>query len=75
MLAEMRKFGVDVAAVCKCAHYKHGVVPAYSIECNCSKPKPGIILKALHELDINPERSVMVRDKSSDKSAADMTDF
>jgi len=71
MLAEMRKFGVDVAAVYKCPHYLHGVVPTYSIDCNCRKPKPGMILKALHELDINPDRSVMIGDKLSDKLAAD----
>lgn len=37
--------------------------------CSCRKPKPGMLLKAAHELAIDLERSFMVGDRSGDVAA------
>lgn len=38
--------------------------------CNCRKPKPGMLLQAQQEHLINMERSLMIGDKKSDMQAA-----
>ncbi|PZO89591.1 MAG: D,D-heptose 1,7-bisphosphate phosphatase [Sphingomonas sanxanigenens] len=38
--------------------------------CSCRKPKPGMILRAASEYDIDLDRSAMVGDKTSDIDAA-----
>ena len=37
--------------------------------CECRKPKPGMLLKAARELDIDLSRSIMIGDKASDIEA------
>ena len=41
-----------------------------SDNCNCRKPKPGMLLKAQKEYNINMERSIMIGDKKRDIQAA-----
>lgn len=38
--------------------------------CVCRKPKPGLILKAAHELDIDLRQSYLIGDRKSDIEAA-----
>ncbi len=47
--------GVQLNGFYYCPHDKQGTVPAYSIECNCRKPKPGMLLQASadHSIDLN----------------------
>jgi D-glycero-D-manno-heptose 1,7-bisphosphate phosphatase len=42
---------------------------APSEDCACRKPKPGLLLRAVEELDLDPGRSVMIGDKLSDEEA------
>lgn len=49
-----------------CPHHPQGTVPAYTQECNCRKPKPGMILAACEQWHINPQASLMVGDKPRD---------
>jgi len=39
--------------------------------CLCRKPKPGMLLKALSEFDIDPKKSVLIGDKQSDVLAGE----
>jgi D-glycero-D-manno-heptose 1,7-bisphosphate phosphatase len=39
-------------------------------ECECRKPAPGMVLRALSEWDLRPERCVLIGDKTSDMEAA-----
>lgn len=41
-----------------------------SDNCNCRKPKPGMLLQAQKEHNINMERSIMIGDKKRDIQAA-----
>jgi D,D-heptose 1,7-bisphosphate phosphatase len=52
-----------------CPHHPAGKVPEYSIACNCRKPEPGMLLKAIEELNIDPEKSWMVGDILNDIEA------
>lgn len=49
-------------------HPVHGIGP-YKVDSEDRKPKPGMILKALRELAIDPARSVLIGDRISDMEA------
>lgn len=49
-------------------HPEHGI-GQYKKNTDCRKPKPGMILQAIHEFDIDPNYSILVGDKCSDVEA------
>lgn len=49
-------------------HPVHGIGP-YKVDSEDRKPKPGMILKALRELAIDPARSVLIGDRLTDIEA------
>ncbi len=49
-----------------CPHEPHAPVAAYSRECDCRKPRPGLVRQAARELDLDVGRSVVIGDKWSD---------
>lgn len=49
-----------------CPHYAKGIVPEYSIDCDCRKPKTGLIEKACSEFDVDMENSYVIGDRYSD---------
>mgnify|MGYP001346896760 FL=1 len=70
MCNELSRHGVSIAGVYFCPHLPEAALPQYRKTCDCRKPKPGLIHRALEELDIDLTRSVMVGDKNSDMQAA-----
>ena len=59
--------GAHLDALYYCPHLETGKVPAFSIVCECRKPKPGLVKKAFEENpDLDPARSYVVGDKASD---------
>ncbi len=70
MCNELSRHGVSIAGVYFCPHLPEAALPQYRKTCDCRKPKPGLIHRALEELDIDLTRSAMVGDKSSDMQAA-----
>ncbi len=56
---------IHVDGVYYCPHH-----PDISGECNCRKPKPGMLLKAAEDLNIDLEHSVLVGDSERDIHAA-----
>lgn len=52
-----------------CPHHPSGTVTGLAIECNCRKPKPGMILQAATDLDIDPKESWMIGDILNDVEA------
>ena len=61
--------GVKIDAAYYCFHHKKGIVPEYAIDCDCRKPKPGMLLRAAKDLDIDLAASFMIGDKESDLEA------
>lgn len=69
MLAQLADHGVAPPAVYACPHHPQALLAAYRQDCNCRKPKPGMLLQATAELHINPAMSALFGDKASDIAA------
>ena len=52
-----------------CPHDPDGAVPTYAVECSCRKPKPGMLLKAAAEHQIDLHASWMIGDILHDVEA------
>ncbi|MGB6163279.1 MAG: HAD family hydrolase [Pseudonocardiaceae bacterium] len=61
--------GVKLDAIYTCPHHPHGSVPALAITCACRKPRPGMLLRAAKELNIDLRKSWMIGDSLSDVQA------
>jgi len=61
--------GVDLDGIYYCPHHKDEGVGEFKIDCECRKPKPGMLLNALDDLNIDVETSILVGDKVSDLQA------
>lgn len=68
--------GAYLDSIYYCPHHPHkgyeGEVPELKIECECRKPKPGMLLKAAEEFNIILENSWMIGDNESDIIAGKM---
>ncbi len=53
-----------------CPHHPSAGEPPYRADCDCRKPKPGLLLRAAKELDIDIKNSYMIGDKFSDVELA-----
>lgn len=62
----MKRWGAHIDAFYFCPHH-----PDYTGECNCRKPKPGMILQAIKDFDIDVGQSVLYGDKPSDIAAGE----
>ncbi len=58
---ELRKNGVSLDAIYFCPHH-----PSITGECNCRKPKTGMLEMARRDLGLDIERSYVIGDKWSD---------
>jgi len=63
MIDEFQKEGITIDKVYHCPHHPDS-------GCECRKPKPGMLLKAKEEFDIDLDSSVMIGDKKSDVEVA-----
>ncbi len=71
MVAQIRKAGGDIARFYYCPHHKEGKVAEYAVDCDCRKPKPGMVLRALEELSVAPEDAILIGDSPRDVEAAE----
>jgi D-glycero-D-manno-heptose 1,7-bisphosphate phosphatase len=58
--------GIIITEYYYCYHHPHGIVPEYSGECECRKPKPFFINKAKDDYDLDLSQSWMIGDQDSD---------
>lgn len=69
------KDGAYIDGIYICPHHPdkgyEGERTEYKIDCECRKPKPGLLLKAAKDFNISLSESYMVGDSRSDKSAGD----
>lgn len=65
--------GAYLDAIYYCPHHPHkgyeGEVPELKIECECRKPKPGMLLQAAKDFNIDLEKSWMIGDSDTDIEA------
>ncbi|WP_394204140.1 D-glycero-beta-D-manno-heptose 1,7-bisphosphate 7-phosphatase [Shewanella waksmanii] len=62
--------GVELDGIYYCPHHADKGVGEYKVDCDCRKPKPGMILSAAQFLKIDLSQSAMVGDKRDDMLAA-----
>ncbi|MBR4151995.1 MAG: HAD family hydrolase [Selenomonadaceae bacterium] len=65
MQENLSELGAHIDGFYYCPHH-----PDFSGECDCRKPKPGLILKACKDLKINPAQSILIGDSTRDIEAA-----
>lgn len=63
--------GVNILAYYYCPHHPEGTVEAYRKACDCRKPNPGMLTKAIEEWNVDVDGSFLVGDKPSDVQAAE----
>lgn len=61
--------GVDLDGIYYCPHHSEHGLGEYKVDCDCRKPKPGMINDATKELGIDLSQSILVGDKISDIQA------
>jgi len=66
---ELAHAGVSLSAVYHCPHLPDAAVDAYRRDCDCRKPGPGMIRRAVRDLGIDLSQSILVGDKDSDIAA------
>ncbi len=67
------KDGAYIDGIYICPHHPdrgfEGERPEYKFDCDCRKPKPGLLLKAAKDFNIDLSRSIMIGDTESDEKA------
>lgn len=58
--------GAHLDGIYYCPHHPSAGLPPYRRDCECRKPRPGMVRAAERDLDIDVARSFMVGDKHSD---------
>lgn len=61
--------GASLDAIYYCPHHPEVGDPPYRKNCDCRKPRPGLLLRARDELGVDLERSFVVGDSSRDLEA------
>lgn len=70
METELGKQGAYIDAIYFCPHHPHkgyeGEISELKIDCDCRKPKPGMIIKAAEDFNIDISQSYMIGDSDND---------
>jgi D-glycero-D-manno-heptose 1,7-bisphosphate phosphatase len=75
MCAQFEQRGVTINAVYYCPHHPEKAIAPYLQDCNCRKPKPGMLLQGIAELGLDAGQCIMIGDKHSDMQAAEAAGF
>lgn len=59
-----KKGGVELTDIFYCPHH-----PDFTGECDCRKPKPGLLLRAIEKYNIDPGQSYFIGDRERDIEA------
>jgi D-glycero-D-manno-heptose 1,7-bisphosphate phosphatase len=62
--------GAPVDDIFYCPHFPGGRMAPHNVECECRKPKPGMIRQAREKHDLDLQQCYVVGDKSSDLELA-----
>jgi D,D-heptose 1,7-bisphosphate phosphatase len=66
---ELAKHGCSFDAEYYCLHHPDALVPKYRLDCDCRKPKPGLLFRAAKENDLDLGNSFFVGDALIDVKA------
>jgi D-glycero-D-manno-heptose 1,7-bisphosphate phosphatase len=65
----LRAQDAHIDAIYYCPHHPTAGIGVYKIDCNCRKPKPGLLERAARELNLDLRQSFVVGDKPADLQA------
>ena len=75
MATLLGKAGAYVDGIYICPHHPdkgfEGERPEYKINCSCRKPKPGLLLQAAKDFNIDLSKSIMIGDSENDVAAGE----
>jgi len=63
---ELGKNNAHIDAIYYCPHHPTAKLKKYRLKCDCRKPKPGMILRASEEHDVDLTNSFMIGDRKGD---------
>ncbi|MCA1557006.1 MAG: HAD family hydrolase [Acidobacteria bacterium] len=63
---ELERGGAHLDAIYYCAHHPTVGEPPFRLDCDCRKPRPGLIRRATEEFDIDLQKSWMIGDRYGD---------
>ena len=69
MKGQLEEKGARIDAIYYCPHHPEAVIEKYKIDCECRKPKPGMLKRAEKDLGLDLKRSFLIGDKMSDIEA------
>ena len=62
MRVQLGRYGAHLDGILYCRHHPEGTVSAYRSVCECRKPKPGLLLRAARERNIDLTQSFLIGD-------------
>ena len=69
IVSKLEEKGAKIDKTFMCFHHPIHGQGKYKVECNCRKPKPGMILESAKEFNIDLKNSWMIGDKTGDIKA------
>lgn len=69
LLAALSKRGIVLDGIYTCPHHPQSL-DSTQRDCRCRKPKPGLIIAAARDLDLDLTASILIGDQPSDMAAA-----
>jgi D-glycero-D-manno-heptose 1,7-bisphosphate phosphatase len=66
MTKSLEREGATIDGIFFCPHHPRGIVPEFTADCDCRKPKTGLVQQALKVLDIDMSNSYVVGDRYVD---------
>lgn len=69
VIALLKEAGAHLDGVYVCPHHPSVGEPPFRFDCECRKPKPGLLHRAAADLSLDLARSTMIGDKPSDLGA------
>ena len=64
--ADLKRFGVSLLDVFFCPHHIEGKIDRFKIDCDCRKPRPGMLKKAIKKYGIDLNSSILIGDQDTD---------
>jgi D-glycero-D-manno-heptose 1,7-bisphosphate phosphatase len=69
LISMLEEEGAVIDDLYYCPHHTEGIIERYKVDCNCRKPKPGMILDAARKYHIDLTQSLMIGDSEADMLA------
>jgi len=66
MMNELAENGAQIDAIYYCPHHPEVGEPPYRRDCDCRKPKPGLLLSAAEDFDLDLAASAVIGDRFRD---------